>query len=58
MRRNSEPFKLLSGVASDPGRKFPHNEEVKGDLLSQSGNPAISPNSFSDSNELPRLIRV
>jgi hypothetical protein len=41
MRRNSEPFKLLSGVVSDPGRKFPHNEEVKVDLLSQSGNPAI-----------------
>jgi hypothetical protein len=35
MRRNSEPFKLLSGVVSDPGRKFPHNAEVKEDLLSQ-----------------------
>jgi hypothetical protein len=33
MRRNSEPFKLLSGVVSDPGRKFPHKEEVKVDLL-------------------------
>ena len=58
MRRNSEPFKLLSGVVSDPGRKFPHNEEVKVGLLSKSGNPAITPNSFSDSNELRRLIRV
>jgi hypothetical protein len=37
MRRNSEPFKLLNGVVSDPGRKFPHNEAVEVDLLSQSG---------------------
>jgi hypothetical protein len=57
MRLNSKPFKLLSGVMSDPGRKFPHNEEVKEFSLHGLTQPERqsryhSGPSFSASNEL------
>jgi len=57
MRPNSKPFKLLSGVVSDPRRKFPHNEEAKEFSLYGLTQPERQSHyhsglSFSDSNEL------